>query len=153
MVEKATYIGTVDLDLIKIPPNVSPWESYETNDIIAERIITIPKHYLLTTGSGIYFSPSNTASSLVTTPAYKLPTNSQFYIAGRDVIRWGGELDPYEIDYDHYVFTPDFSRNLAVVSKAPKSEFHHFSRMPEKLNDLSESWKEIFLAIQEGKFP
>lgn len=153
IMDKASYVGTIDLDLLKLPPNVAPWEPYETEDLFALGVVTIPQHYLLTTGSGIFFSPTHTVSSLATTPSYQLPTTSQFYIAGRDVIRWGGELDPYEIDYDHYVFTPDFNRGKAIVSKAPKSEFHHFSQMTEKMDDLSEGWKEIFEAIRQGKFP
>lgn len=150
--QKAVFVGTVPLNFLKIPKNQLDWEPYETEDIILNGIVTVPKNYLLTLGSGIFFSPHHTAASLATTPAYQLPTTSQFYIAGRDVIRWGGELDPYEIDYDHYVFTPDFRRNIAIVSKAPKSELHHFSKTPEKLKFIPKPWKEIFDAIQKGEF-
>ncbi len=147
---KAKYIGTVSLDLIKLAPNQKPWQPYETEDIIASGVVTVPKYYMLTTGSGIFFSPHHTASSLATTPIYRLPTTSQYYVAGRDVIRWGGELDPYEIDYDHYVFTPDFNKGVAIVSMAPKTELHHFSQFPEKIKHIPDNWKGIFEGIRKG---
>lgn len=149
---KATFIGTVPLDFIILPPNQPEWKPYETEDLIATGVITVPKDYLLTLGSGIFFSPYHTASSLATTPAYKLPSTSQYYVVGRDVIRWGGELDPFEIDWDHYVFTPDFNKGVAIVSKAPKTELHHFSQAPKKLEYIPEKWKGIFEAIQRGEF-
>lgn len=148
---KAIYSGTVPLDFLKLPSGIGNWEKFETEDIFATNFINFPKNYLLTLGSATHHSSySNVYTSLATTPAYKLPTSSQFYIAGRDVIRWGGPDDPLEIDFDRYVFTPDFTRGVAIVSKAPKTEPHHLSSVPSLINDVPKSWQEIFEAIKKG---
>ena len=112
-------------------------------DIIQERLINPPQNYFFTLGSGV----NSTMTSLATTPAYYLPTNSQFYLAGRDVFRWGGTADPYEVDIDHYGFTPDYARGAAIVWMAPKSEPHHLSETPQIMNYIPEGWKEICEAI------
>jgi len=151
--EKASYIGTVPLDLLRLPPEISKWEPYETDDIFATNLITFPNDYLLTIGSTGCPSYSNIFASLATTPAYPLPTQTQMYIAGRDVIRWGGSADPYEIDFDRYVFTPIEGRNFASVFKAPKSEPHHLSEVPNLMNAVPKSWQEIFEAIRRGQLP
>lgn len=152
--DKALFSGTVPLDFLKLPQGIDNWEKFETEDIFATNFINFPKNYMLTLGSaGYHSSYQNIYSSLATTPAYELPTSSQFYIAGRDVIRWGGPNDPLEIDFDRYVFTPDFNRSIAIVSKAPKTEPHHLSDVPSLVNDVPDSWKEIFEAIQRGELP
>lgn len=147
--DAAIPIGTVSLDWIKLPKDKQPWEAYETEDLFATGLVTAPREYLLTLGSGMVFSPS-LMSSMATTPAYPLRSESQFYIAGRDVIRWGGPDDPYEIDFDRYVFTPLPKRNLALVSKAPKSEPHHISEVPHLLDVVDRNWQEMFKAIMDG---
>ncbi len=118
-------------------------------DIIHECFITSPPNYLFTLGSGV----SSTMTSLATTPSYYLPTSSQFYLAGRDVFRWGGSSDPHEIDIDHYGFTPDYSRGAAIVFKAPKSELHHLSKMPQMMDYLPPEWKEICVTILNNQLP
>ena len=145
-------MGKVPLDWIKIPPNVNDWESYETEDIFTTNFINFPNDYMLTLGSAVHPSYSNIYSSLATTPGYKLPISSQFYVAGRDVIRWGGTADPEEVDFDRYVFTPLTGEDFAAVSKAPKSEPHHLSDAPELMDVVSDAWKEIFEGIKNGKF-
>ncbi len=149
---KATYMGTVPLDFLKLPGTVTNWQSYETEDIFATNFINFPKDYMLTMGSGISPSYNNIYSSLATTPAYPLPTSSQIYIAGRDVIRWGGTADPLEIDFDRYIFAPIPDKNLASVFKAPKSEPHHISEIPSLVTIIPDEWKEMFEAIQKGLF-
>lgn len=150
--DKAKFIGTVSLELIKVPEYKAYWEPYETEDILNEGLVTTPKDYLLTLGSGIYYGSQHTPSSLATTPSYRLPSTSQIYIAGRDVIRWGGNDSPNEIDFDHYLFTPDYSKNIAIVSKAPKSEEHHFSQLPQKMDHIPGNWKPRFEEIFKGDF-
>lgn len=139
--ERATYIGTTSLEFLN--RSASDWRVGTTEDIIAEGLVTKPHNYLFTLGSGVY----SCGVSLATTPTYQLPTNSQFYLAGRDVFRWGGPKNPYEIGLDRYGFTPDYSRDIAVVWKAPKSEPHHLSEVPQLLVHIPEDWKEICEAI------
>lgn len=151
---KAIYAGIVPLEFLKLPQEIGEWEKYETEDIFATNFINFPKNYLLTLGSATHHSSYNEMySSLATTPAYQLPTSSQFYVAGRDVIRWGGPEDPLEIDFDRYIFTPDLSRGVAIVSKAPKTEPHHLSNVPSLINYIPKGWQEIFEAIQRGDLP
>lgn len=119
------------------------------NDIIQQKLINPPPNYFLTVGSGV----GCTGTSLATTPAYPLPTSSQFYLAGRDVLRWGGTRDPYEVDIDHYGFTPDYVRNCAILWKAPKSEPHHLSEVPGLLVNLPHDWKEFCEAILKRQLP
>lgn len=135
--EKANFIATISLDFLD--RSQSNWGAATMDDIIRERLISRPPTYLFTLGSGI----ASRATSLATTPAYRLPTNSQTYHAGRDVFRWGGPKNPFEIDFDRYGFTPDFDRGVAVVWKAPKSEPHHLSRMPQMTQYIPDDWKEI----------
>lgn len=151
--KKAEPITTVPLDWIKLPEGIQQWEPYETDDIIADSLITMPNDYLLTLGSaGNYSIEKGPMASLATAPAYPLPTNSQFYVAGRDVVRWGGKHDPLEIDFDRYIFTPIPEKNIALVAKAPKSEPHHLSDVPELIEKVPDSWKEIFEAVKRGDF-
>lgn len=148
--DSAKPIGTISLDWLKLPENTKPWEPFETEDIFATGLVTVPSDYLLTLGSGIFFSPTHTASSMATTPAYPLRSESQMYVAGRDVIRWGGINDPFEIDFDRYIFTPIPDKEIALVSKAPKSELHHFSEAPHLIKNIPDSWQDIFKAIMDG---
>lgn len=151
---KAIYAGTVSLDFLKLPSGIVSWEKFETEDIFSTNFINYPSNYLLTIGSATHNHLSNSIrASSATTPAYQLPTSSQFYTAGRDVIRWGGPKDPLEIDFDRYIFTPDFTRGIAIVSRAPKTEPHHLSNVPSLINDVPERWKEIFKAVQSGDLP
>ena len=143
--QRANYIGTVALDFLDNAE--SNWSAGTTEDIIQQRIITRPPEYMFTLGSGV----ASWRISLATTPAFYLPTNSQFYLAGRHVVRWGGTNDPFEIDLDHYGFTPDFDRGVAVVWKSPKSEPHHLSEMPQMMQYIPEDWKEICTAVIDKK--
>lgn len=138
---KADFIGTVSFDFLD--SSASNWTAGTTNDMIQDGLITLPPDYFFTLGSGV----QSTMTSLATTPAYQLPTKSQFYLAGRDVFRWGGFHDPFEVDIDHYGFTPDYIREVAIIWKAPKSEPHHLSEMPELLVHLPDDWKEFCQAI------
>lgn len=144
---KASYVGTVPLEFLD--RSSSNWGVAVVDDIIISGLIKQPKDYLLTLGSGVY----SWGSSLATTPAYQLPTNSQYYLAGRDVFRWGGTADPYEIDFDRYGFTPDFTRGAAIVWKAPKSEPHHLTEVPELLTYIPKDWRDIFEAVLDKKLP
>ena len=132
---KATFVGTVPLEFLD--KSATNWRSGTIEDIFADGLITRPQDYLFTLGSGVH----SFGSSLATTPAYQLPTTSQFYLAGRDVFRWGGTNDPNEIDFDRYGFTPDYERSAAIVWKAPKSEPHHFSEVPNLINNIPEDWR------------
>lgn len=151
--EKASYIGTISLDLLKLPSGVASWEPYETDDIFATNLITFPHDYLLTIGSAAHPSYTGIFTSLATTPAYQLPTQTQMYVAGRDVIRWGGSTDPHEVDFDRYVFAPIPGKTFASVFKAPKSEPHHLSDVPNLMSSVPKSWQEVFEAIRTGKLP
>lgn len=148
---KAKRIGTVPLDFLKLPRYVNNWQTYETEDIFAQNLITMPHNYIFTLGSGI-FTPgfSDLMSSLATIPQYPIPATNQYYIAGRDVIRWGGEKDPLEIDFDRYGFTPDFNKGVAVIWKAPKFEPHHLSEMPEYIKNVPDNLKDLVDAIIKG---
>jgi hypothetical protein len=137
---KAIFVSTVPLKFLDQSAN--NWKSGTTEDIVNGPIMK-PKNYLFTLGSGVY----SWGTSFATTPAYELPTNSQFCLAGRDVFRWGGINDPYEIDFDRYGFTPDYSKGVAIVWKAPKSEPHHLSKIPELLLNIPTDWKEICQAV------
>lgn len=148
----AKPLGTVPLDWITLPPGINDWEKYETDDIFSTNFINIPKEHLFTLGSAIHLPNNQTFASLATTPAFKLPTSSQYYVAGRTVVRWGGEEDPLELDFDHYGFTPDRNKGLALVWLAPKSEPHHLSEMPEMLNHIPSSMKQLVDAITKGEF-
>lgn len=147
MINKANIIGTVPIDFID--ETASDWDKFVTEDIIQSGFITAPSDYLCTLGSGVCCN----MSSLATTSAYQLPTTSQNYYAGRDVFRWGGSKDPYEIDFDRYGLTPDFNRGVAVLWKAPKSEPHHLSEIPEMLNYLPDSEREFCRAVLEKRLP
>lgn len=142
---KAIYIGTAPLEFIN--DSNTHWKAIATEDIIENNLIQRPPEHLFTLGSGI----ATWMNSLATTPAYPLPTQSQFYLAGRDVLRWGGPTDPHEIDIDHYGFTPDFNRGVAVMWKAPKSEPHHLSQLPEYIARIPSEWRDICRAIVEGE--
>jgi hypothetical protein len=143
---RAQPIGVTSLDFLN--RSASNWRAGITEDIIQERLISLPLNYLFTLGSGVY----STMTSLATIPAYHLPTTSQFYLAGRDVFRWGGMSDPLEVDIDRYGFTPDYARGAVVCWKAPKSEPHHLSEIPGLLNYVPSDWKEICEAILGGNF-
>jgi hypothetical protein len=123
--KQADYIGTVPLEFIDL--SETKWCATLMDDIFQERYITQPTNYLFTLGSGV----ASHMVSLATTPSYHIPTSSQIYLAGRDVFRWGGPDDPYEIDIDRYGFTPDYSHGAAIMWRAPKSEPHHLSRLPQ----------------------
>lgn len=144
---KAAFVGTTSLEFLN--RSASNWMAGTTEDIIADGLIIKPPDYLFTLGSGVY----SWGTSLATTPAYQLPTNSQFYLAGRDIFRWGGTNDPYEVDFDRYGFTPDYTRGAVVVWKAPKSEPHHLSELPQMLNYIPKDWKEICEAILKKQLP
>jgi len=144
---KANYIGTTSLEFLNRSAN--NWRAGTIEDIVTEGLITKPNDYLFTLGSGV----ASWMTSLATTPAYPLPTNSQIYLAGRDVFRWGGLNNPYEIDIDHYGFTPDFAKGAAIVWKAPKSEPHHLSEIPELLVYVPNDWKEICEGILNRQLP
>ncbi len=144
---RAQFIGTISLDFLN--NSASDWIAGTTEDIIQQGLITLPQNYFFTLGSGV----QSTMNSLATTPAYYLPTNSQFYIAGRDVFRWGGTADPYEIDIDHYGFTPDYTRGAAICWRAPKTEPHHLSEIPQLLNFVPQDWIEICGAILKKQLP
>ncbi|MFA6270713.1 MAG: hypothetical protein WC657_05935 [Candidatus Paceibacterota bacterium] len=146
-------IGSVPLDWLKIPVDSKPWEVFETQDVFTTNFISLPNDYIATLGSGIDLSNFSAYTSLATTPSYQLPTQSQYYVAGRDVLRWGGKNDPFQVDFDRYVFTPDFSKNIAMVSIAPKSEPHHLSEMPKYLDVVPERLREILEAILKGELP
>lgn len=149
--DKAKYLGTVPLDFLTLPGTVGSWETYETEDIFATNFVNFPHDYLRTLGSGI--SPyKNLYTSLATTPDFQLPTTSQLYTAGRTVIRWGGSQDPFQVDLDHYLFTPDFSRGVAVVSLAPKSEPHHITDDPELIVQLPDNLRQLVYKIQKGEY-
>ena len=142
---KADYIGTISIDFID--RSQTNWLAMPMDDIIQQGLITKAPDYLFTAGSGV----ASWMTSCATTPAYPLPTHSQFYLAGRDVFRWGGLKDPYEIDVDHYGFTPDYEREAVICWKAPKSEPHHLSQMPQLLEIMPDGWKEICSAVIERK--
>lgn len=144
---QAQFIGTVSFDFLD--RSDTQWRAMTTEDIFQENLISKPSYYLHTLGSGVY----SAMTSLATTPTYHLPTDSQFYLAGRDVFRWGGPSDPYEIDIDHYGFTPDYKRRVTVMWKAPKSEPHHLSEMPNMMNSIPAEWKEIYEAIFKKQLP
>lgn len=151
--DRAKYIGTVSLNFLQLPGTVGNWQTYETEDIFAQNLITMPHDYLFTLGSGIFIPGfSDLISSLATIPQYPIPTTSQYYIAGRDVIRWGGEKDPLELDFDRYGFTPDFNKGVAVVWKAPKFEPHHLSEVPGLIDKVPDNFKDLVDAIVTGKF-
>ena len=116
-------------------------------NIIIDGYISKPNDHLFTLGSGV----ASWMTSLATTSTYRLPTQSQVYIAGRDVFRWGGVRDPYEIDFDHYEFTPDYNRRVVIIWKAPKSKPHHLSELPQLLVHIPDDWKEICQAILDKK--
>lgn len=147
LMNRATFIGTVYLKFLDQSAN--NWIAGTMEDIIAEDIIVKPHDYFFTLGSGIYSG----GTSLATIPAYRLPTNSQFYLAGRDVFRWGGIKDPYEVDFDRYGFTPDYAKGVAVVWKAPKSEPHHLSKLPKLFDHIPNDWREICTSIITKQFP
>ncbi len=142
---RADYIGTVALQFLDDSDTL--WQPNALEDVFGEELIKRPPNYLFTLGSGV----SSNMVSLATTPAFQLPTNTQFYLAGRDVFRWGGSSDPYEIDFDRYGFTPDYRRGVAIVWKAPKSEPHHLSRYPQMLTFVPPDWKEVCEAILDRK--
>lgn len=150
--DEAIYLGEVPLDWLKVPPKIENWQTYETEDIFATNLITIPNDYLLTLGSGVFTPCPNLYASMATTPAYPLPTSTQMYVAGRDVIRWGGKSDPYEVDFDRYIFTPLSNGESAAVFKAPKSEPHHLSSVPDLISKVPKDWQEMFVAIKNGEF-
>lgn len=145
--QRANFIGTISLDFLD--RTASNWNSFTTDDILTEGIIREPNHHLFTLGSGVQSS----AISLATTPAFPLPTNSQVYHAGRDVLRWGGTKDPNEIDIDHYGFTPDYKRMVAIVWKSPKSEPHHLSQRPDLLNNLPLHLRELSEEVLNKRLP
>ena len=138
---QAHYMGTVPLNFLN--RSQTNWGIARMEDIIADGYITKPDDHLFTLGSSV----ASWMTSLATTPAYPLPTQSQIYTAGRDVFRWGGTNDPYEIDFDRYGFTPDYYRGIAVMWKAPKSEPHHLSELPQILVNVPGDWQEICRAI------
>lgn len=138
---QAQFINTISLDFIN--QSQTGWKATQLEDIIVDGYIAKPNNYLFTLGSGV----ASWMSSLATTPAYLLPTQSQTYIAGRDVFRWGGTNDPYEIDLDHYGFTHDYNRRIVVMWKAPKSEPHHLSELPQLLEHIPEDWLDICQAV------
>jgi hypothetical protein len=142
---RATFIGTVPLEFLD--KSASNWQAGTIEDIFAASLIAKPQDYLFTLGSGVYSG----ATSLATTPRYQLPTNSQIYLAGRDVFRWGGTNDPYEVDFDRYGFTPDYARGAAIVWKAPKSEPHHLSVLPNLMTNIPGDWQEVCKAILRGE--
>lgn len=143
--QRANYIGTVSLDFLDKAE--SNWGATTMEDIIERGLITKPPEYMFTLGSGV----ASWRTSLATTPAFPLPTNSQFYLAGRHVFRRGGANDPFEIDLDHYGFTPDFDRGVAIVWKSPKSEPHHLSEMPQMTQYIPGDWKETCTALIDKK--
>lgn len=145
--DKARIIGTVPLNFLD--HSESNWRVMTMDDIIQERFVTPPPNYFFTLGSGV----NSTMTSLATTPAYNLPMSSQFYLAGRDVFRWGGTSDPNEIDIDHYGFTPDYAHGAAVMWMAPKSEPHHLSETPQLFIYIPNDWKEICTAILTKRLP
>jgi len=51
--DKATYMGTVPLEFLKLPGTVTNWQPFQTDDIFATNFINFPKNYMLTMGSGI----------------------------------------------------------------------------------------------------
>lgn len=143
---KAKYIGTVPLGFID--NSQTSWIPEKVDDIIRVGYISEPKGYLFTMGSGVH----STMTSFATYPNYWLPANSQYYIAGRDVMRWAGTANPTEIDIDRYGFTPDFKKQSAVVWMAPKTEPHHLSARKEMLDYMPEDWKEFCKAVLNGEF-
>jgi hypothetical protein len=145
----AKFLGTAPLSFLTLPEAVANWQPFPTEDLIIQGYITRPNHYMLTMGSAIH--PSVFAS-LATTPAYRLPSATQRYIAGRDVIRWGGPDDPHEVDFDRYVFSPFPEKDLAHILKAPKSEPHHLSDVPGLMKIVPDDWKEILEGIRNGEF-
>jgi len=145
----AKFLCHAPLSFLRLPEAVGNWVPFPTEDLIAQGYISIPNHYMLTMGSAIY--PSE-FPSLATTPAYRLPSAAQRYIAGRDVIRWGGPNDPHEVDFDRYVFAPIPDRGIAQIFKAPKSEPHHLSDVPRLMEIGPDDWKEILEGIKNGEF-
>ncbi len=142
---KASFVGTISLDFLdKFANN---WTVGTTEDIIDAGLIKKPQYYLFTLGSGV----DSLGTSLATTPPYRLPTHSQIYLAGRDVYRWGGTSDPYEVDFDRYGFTPDYTRGVTILWKAPKSEPHHLSELSQLLIHIPKDCKEICEAVFKGK--
>ncbi len=148
---KAKPVGVGPMDYLALPPGVGQWESYETRDIFATNFITLPPTYIASLGSAIDLGRFSAYTSMATTPNYQLPTQSQYYVAGRDVLRWGGTADPFQVDIDRYVFTPDFDKQLAIVSLAPKSEPHHLSEIPTYLDHVPRSLQELCEAILKGE--
>lgn len=146
-VSKALFIGTVPLDFLD--HSESDWRAATMQDILQKGYIHPPQNYFFTLGSGV----NSTMISLATTPVYYLPTNSQFYLAGRDVFRWGGSADPYEIDIDHYGFSPDYMHDAAVMWRAPKSEPHHLSEMPQMMDHVPDEWREFCESILGKRLP
>lgn len=138
---QAHFMGTVSLEFLD--RSQTDWFAVKIEDIIAEGHISKPNDYLFTLGSGV----ASWMTSLASTPSYTLPTQSQIYTAGRDVFRRGGTDDPYEIDFDRYGFTPDYTRGVAIMWKAPKSEPHHLSELPQLLTKIPEDWQDICQAI------
>lgn len=143
--QRANFVGTIALEVLDKAD--SNWGAVRMEDVIELGLVKKPPEYMFTLGSGV----ASWRTSLATTPAFRLPTNSQFYLAGRHVVRWGGANDPYEIDLDHYGLTPDFNRGVVVVWKSPKSEPHHLSEMPQMMQYVPEGWKEICTAIIDKK--
>ncbi len=152
MKDRASYLGTVSLNFLQLPGTIGNWQSYETEDIFATNFINVPHEHLYTMGSGINPLQGTALASLATIPNFQLPTQTQWYIAGRTVVRWGGTSDPTEVDIDHYGFTPVFNKGVAVVWKAPKSEPHHLSQIPDLINTVPSNLVELVEAIRKGEF-
>ncbi|MEX0622249.1 MAG: hypothetical protein WD187_04670 [Candidatus Woykebacteria bacterium] len=147
MEKKAIYIGTTSLDFLD--RYASGWNVFSTEDILIEGVIKKPANYFVTLGSGV----QSDMLSLATTPSFTLPTTSQIYLAGRDVLRWGGTNNPYEIDLDHYGFTPDYTRAAVIVWKDPKSQPHHLSKNPDLIIHYPDHIREICEAVFSKRLP
>jgi hypothetical protein len=142
---EAIFVETIPMDILD--RSQSNWLATVMDDIFQEEYINRPPYHLFTLGSGV----ASHMVSLATTPAYPIPTTSQNYLAGRDVFRWGGPTDPHEIDIDRYGITPDITRGSAVLWKAPKTEPHHLSKLPQMRLNIPSDWKEICEAILNGQ--
>ena len=145
--EKANYIGTVPLKFLD--ESTSNWSAFATEDIFETGIVRKPSFYITTLGSGV----ASHMTSLATSSNFRLPTNSQFYLAGRDVLRWAGTADPYDFDIDHYGFTPDYNRKAAIVWMSPKSVPHHLSQRYDLLNKLNPDLRLLCEAVLKKQLP